>query len=103
MREKIRNVVLITIGLVSAGAIIFGMGRMIWSTGTPVGSVWIHKSVDPWTAETVPKSVVKDARGDWVKLCVAHLQRDEFGWLVEDQRCQTMRTGELRLFYRRVE
>ena len=103
MREKVRNVILITIGVVAAGSIIFGVGKLIWSTMTPVGSVWIHESVDPWAAETTPKSVVKDARGDWVKVCVPDLKRDDYGRLIEGQQCSVMRAGELRVFYRRVE
>lgn len=103
MREKIRNVLLITLGVVTVGMILFGMGRMMWNQATPVGSVWIHESVDPWAADTTPKSVVKDTRGDWVKLCAPDLKRDDYGRLIEDQKCLVMRAGELRLFYRRVK
>lgn len=95
MREKIRNVLLITIGVIAAGSIIFSVGKLIWRTATPVGSVWIRESVDPWAAETTPKSVVK--------VCTPDLKRDDYGRLIEGQQCLVMRAGELRVFYRRVE
>lgn len=97
------------VAITSAMWIVFGLflfapiAYVALSHRVTVGSEWIQRSVDPWAADTTPKSVVADVQDDWVKLCVVYMQRDDFGRLVNDRRCQAMRAGELRTLYRRVE
>ena len=68
-----------------------------------IGSHWIARTMDPWSAEILGPDKVVDVRDDWVKLCTEVSIRDDNAVLHRTTSCQTMRREWLFRQYREVE
>lgn len=83
------------------------VGVMAWVAIGPsdpkVGSVWIEGVSNPWVKDTAIRHTVKEIREDWVRLCHNEPRRDDYGRLIETERCDEMPISSLRMFYEEVE